>query len=97
MSGEPDVAELMRQMHDVLDGTGDHADHERKQAGRCVFCSCGARVNGRMSVAQAVPVRSNRRQVRLADGFVAYRGTRADAEQIAAQHPGAVVEEATGG
>lgn len=33
---------------DVLRGTGAHAEHERRQVGRCVICSCGIRVQGRM-------------------------------------------------
>lgn len=32
----------------VLDGTGEHVDHTRKQIGRCVYCSCGVRAQGRM-------------------------------------------------
>jgi len=41
---------------EVLNGTGRHADHEREQEGRCVFCSCGRRVQGRMSTTQPEPV-----------------------------------------
>jgi hypothetical protein len=32
----------------LLAGTGAHAGHTREQVGRCVYCSCGDRVQGRM-------------------------------------------------
>lgn len=36
-------------LEDMLAGDGRHSDHERKQIGRCVYCSCGARAQGKMS------------------------------------------------
>jgi hypothetical protein len=39
-------------LYEVLTGTGKHADHEREQIGRCVFCSCGTRVQGRMEASR---------------------------------------------
>lgn len=44
-----DAAAALVDLADVLAGTGKHADHERRQIGRCVVCSCGARVQGVMS------------------------------------------------
>lgn len=41
--------EFLQNAYDVLDGKGKHAEHEQKQVGRCVHCSCGARVQGRMA------------------------------------------------
>lgn len=36
-------------IYEVITGTGDHAEHTREQVGRCVYCSCGTRAQGRMS------------------------------------------------
>lgn len=33
----------------MITGTGRHAEHTRKQVGRCVYCSCGLRAQGRMA------------------------------------------------
>lgn len=55
-ASEPTVEQAAAALADlagVLDGTGAHAEHERKQVGRCVYCSCGARVQGRMETASA--------------------------------------------
>jgi hypothetical protein len=82
--------EHMARLDDLLAGTGEHEGHTREQVGRCVYCSCGQRIQGR---AAAPPVR--RWQVRLADGFVAYRGPEADAHTIADRHDGATVERST--
>jgi hypothetical protein len=35
-------------MTDMLYGQGRHATHTREQVGRCVYCSCGIRVQGRL-------------------------------------------------
>jgi len=43
------VLNSMRDMVDMLTGTGIHVDHTREQIGRCVYCSCGARVQGRLA------------------------------------------------
>lgn len=37
----------------MLNGTGRHADHKRSQIGRCVYCECGLRAQGRMSTPRA--------------------------------------------
>jgi hypothetical protein len=42
------VSAQVRDMADVLTGTGRHADHERRQQGRCVVCECSVRVQGQM-------------------------------------------------
>jgi hypothetical protein len=42
-------AEYVSDLYGVLTGTGEHAEHEQQQVGRCVFCSCGTRVQGRLS------------------------------------------------
>lgn len=34
---------------DMLAGEGAHTGHKRRQVGRCVLCSCGIRVQGRLS------------------------------------------------
>lgn len=39
----------IRNLEELLAGTGAHAEHTRKQVGRCVLCSCGTRVQGRMA------------------------------------------------
>lgn len=43
-----DVAAELASAIDVLYGSGAHADHVRRQMGKCVFCSCGARVQGKI-------------------------------------------------
>lgn len=92
---QQEAAAVLGQLVDVLRGTGAHADHTRTQVGRCVYCSCGARVLGRLSPRGPVddagePVF----EVVLADGFVSYRTSDRDvAEQRAAKHPGAVVRQ----
>lgn len=48
-----DAAAALAELVGVLDGTGAHAEHERKQVGKCVYCSCGARVQGRMETTSA--------------------------------------------
>lgn len=45
---ESAAARAVQLVGDVLDGRGEHAHHERRQVGRCVYCSCGTRVQGRM-------------------------------------------------
>lgn len=46
---EAEVMKVLEDMIAVMEGTGKHAEHERKQVGRCVYCSCGARVQGTMA------------------------------------------------
>lgn len=43
------AAKWVTDAHEVLTGTGAHAEHTRQQLGRCCFCSCGMRVQGRMA------------------------------------------------
>lgn len=45
MTNERIVAAL-KNLAEMLAGTGAHADHTREQIGRCVHCSCGARAQG---------------------------------------------------
>lgn len=42
------AAEFVNDSYEVLTGTGEHAVHERSQVGRCVYCSCGLRIQGRL-------------------------------------------------
>lgn len=48
------AAEYVDELYEVLTGTGRHADHERQQAGRCVVCSCGMLVQGRLETRKPV-------------------------------------------
>lgn len=43
------AALFLTDVYEVLTGTGKHAGHKQKQKGACVGCSCGARVQGRLS------------------------------------------------
>jgi hypothetical protein len=43
------LAEQLQDLANMLTGIGRHADHTRRQAGRCVVCSCGVRVQGRLT------------------------------------------------
>jgi hypothetical protein len=38
------IADYLSNVHEMLTGTGRHADHEQEQVGRCRYCSCGMRV-----------------------------------------------------
>jgi hypothetical protein len=43
----PNLAELnsaVANIFDVANGTGQHAEHTREKIGRCLYCSCGERV-----------------------------------------------------
>jgi hypothetical protein len=42
------AAQFFQDSYEVLTGTGAHAEHEQRQIGRCVFCTCGKRVQGRL-------------------------------------------------
>lgn len=42
------IAAWMIDAAEVLERTGAHSEHAQKQIGRCVYCSCGKRVQGRM-------------------------------------------------
>lgn len=41
------AAAYLNAAYEVLTGTGAHAEHKQQQIGRCVYCSCGKRVQGR--------------------------------------------------
>lgn len=41
------AAAALTQIAEVLTRTGAHAEHQQEQVGPCVYCSCGARVQGR--------------------------------------------------
>lgn len=90
---EATATAALAELADVLSSTGKHADHQLRQVGRCAYCSCGARVQGR--IAAGTSSRTKRWQVRLADGFIAYVGTEQEAHEVAARHPGAQVQPAT--
>jgi hypothetical protein len=36
-------------LSNILTGRGRHAAHTRQQIGRCVYCSCGQRAQGKMT------------------------------------------------
>lgn len=38
----------IQDLNDMLNGRGRHEGHARKQVGRCVYCSCGVRAQGRL-------------------------------------------------
>jgi hypothetical protein len=42
------AAQFLQDSYEVLTGAGAHAEHEQRQIGRCVHCSCGMRVQGRL-------------------------------------------------
>ena len=87
---DTEIADLM----DVLAGTGRHADHSREQIGRCVHCSCGTRIQGRMAPGESAGATPYRFEVILADGFVSYRRTdRKTAEAVAGRPTGASVRD----
>lgn len=88
------IAGHLAELTAVLAGTGGHAGHTREQVGRCVYCSCGTRVQG--SATSPLAGRGSRGwQVRLVDGFVAYRGSESGCQEVAAKHAAATVERAT--
>lgn len=41
-------AAAIQNLQDIRTGSGSHAKHKQRQIGRCVYCSCGARVQGRL-------------------------------------------------
>jgi hypothetical protein len=47
------AAQFVNDGYEVLTGTGAHAEHEQRQAGRCVYCSCGKRIQGRLEARRA--------------------------------------------
>lgn len=42
------VVAQLQDMGDMLHGRGAHEDHEQRQVRRCVYCSCGLRVQGEL-------------------------------------------------
>lgn len=44
-----DILAKLADLVSVLDGSGPHVGHTRQQIGRCVHCSCGTRVQGRIT------------------------------------------------
>lgn len=40
------AAKALQDIYDMLHGYGRHEGHTREQVGRCVYCSCGLRVQG---------------------------------------------------
>ena len=49
---QADLAEIadkqVQDLNDMLNGEGRHEGHKRKQVGRCVYCECGVRAQGRL-------------------------------------------------
>lgn len=84
MEKEIDWVKLMQ---DVLEGTGKHKGHTVRQIGRCVYCSCGDRVqvNGKLDIpperqTEAEKFKFRTFGVELNDGFVCYK---TDSEELA--------------
>lgn len=46
--GRKAAAEFLNDLYDMFNGTGRHAEHTQEQVGRCVYCSCGLRVQGQL-------------------------------------------------
>lgn len=44
----PELTQVIQNLFDILKGEGAHADHTQVQRGRCVFCSCGQRAQGKL-------------------------------------------------
>ena len=42
------VEKWLEELNDVLESRGAHAGHTLQQVGRCVYCSCGYRFQGRL-------------------------------------------------
>lgn len=38
----------VQDLNDMLNGEGVHKGHKRRQVGRCVYCECGVRAQGRL-------------------------------------------------
>ena len=49
---QADLAEIadkqVQDLNDMLNREGRHEGHKRKQVGRCVYCECGVRAQGRL-------------------------------------------------
>lgn len=42
------VLDALKDLADMMQGRGVHAEHTQEQSGRCVYCSCGLRVQGEL-------------------------------------------------
>jgi hypothetical protein len=42
------VIKFLTEMEDVIEHKGKHEGHTLSQVGRCVYCSCGFRYQGRL-------------------------------------------------
>ena len=84
------AAAWMNDAYEVVQGSGAHADHTQQQIGRCVYCSCGERVQGQLP--DGAQSQSFAYEVRLADGFVCYKGSHERALEIHCAHPGSTIE-----
>ena len=47
------AVEFLNDLYDMFNGTGRHAEHTQQQVGRCVYCSCGARAQGKLPEREA--------------------------------------------
>jgi len=90
VSDRDEAVRALTAIANLVNSAGPHEGHTLRQVGRCVYCSCGQRFQGRLP--DAKPTAPSRWQVRLADGFVCYIGPQGDAERVAARHDGAIVE-----
>jgi hypothetical protein len=45
---EAAIQAFMNDLEDMVNSTGAHAGHSLQQVGRCVYCSCGQRYQGRL-------------------------------------------------
>ena len=52
------AAKFLNDMYEAAAGIGRHEGHALKQVGRCVYCSCGLRWQGR------IPTETEREQIR---------------------------------
>lgn len=41
--------DMIADLTDMLNRQGRHADHSQEQLGRCVYCSCGLRAQGKLA------------------------------------------------
>lgn len=84
----------MRDLRAMVAGVGAHAGHTRRQIGRCVHCSCGARAQATLPGGTTGSTTATWWEVVLADGFVAWRGTDpVKAREVTDRHPGAATRQ----
>lgn len=40
------IDRMLQDVDDMIESVGAHTGHTRQQIGRCIYCSCGKRVQG---------------------------------------------------